>query len=75
MPSFDRLPKSELEAVVDYVIALSKRGELETQLVLEADPDSPEFDPETVKEIVDVVSESWDTAEFSEVMPLTPLRR
>ena len=72
MPSFARLPKEELEAVVDYVIALSKRGELETQLNFEADPDEPEFDPDIVKELVDSISDSWDSAEFAEVMPLTP---
>ncbi len=73
MPSFARLSPAELEAVTDYVIALSRRGELETQLVLEADPDEPEFDPEVVQEFIDAITESWKTAEYSEVMPLTPL--
>jgi len=73
MPSFARLPKADLEAVVDYVIALSKRGELESQLVQEADPDEPEIDPEIVQELVDYIAESWKSAHFTEVMPLTPL--
>lgn len=73
MPSFARLPKADLEAVVDYVIALSKRGELESQLVQEADPDEPEIDPEIVQELVDYIDESWEMAHFTEVMPLTPL--
>lgn len=72
MPSFARLSKTELDAVVDYVIALSRRGELEFLLLQEADPDDPEFDPDTVEELVDLVHEGWTMAEFAEVNPLTP---
>jgi len=72
MPSFARLSRPELEAVTDYVIALSKRGELEFQLVQEADPEEPEFDQEIVDELIEYIVDSWKQAEFQEVQPLTP---
>lgn len=34
MPSFERLKKGEIEAVVDYVLALTHRGELEEKLTI-----------------------------------------
>ena len=37
MPSFSLLAPKDLEAVVDYVLALTHRGELETQLAEEAE--------------------------------------
>ena len=37
MPDFKLLPQSEIEAVVDYVLFLSRRGELEEQLAALAD--------------------------------------
>ena len=36
MPSFSLLPPGDQEAVVDYVLTLTHRGELETQLADEA---------------------------------------
>lgn len=33
MPAFDRLPEQDLEAVVDYVVYLSIRGEVERRLI------------------------------------------
>jgi len=53
MPSFDRLPPSDLEAVVDYVLALTHRGELETLLALQADSDG-----ELTKETADELAQS-----------------
>ncbi len=73
MPSFARLSQAELEAVADYVIALSRRGELENLLVLEADPDEPEFDPEIVQEFVDQIAQDWKMADYNIVTPLTPM--
>jgi len=72
MPSFARLSKSDLSAVVDYVLVLTHRGELETLLVLEADPDEPAFDPEIVEEFIDDIKLQWNQAEYSIVSPLTP---
>lgn len=70
MPSFRLLAKKDLEAVVDYVIVLSQRGELEFQLANEADA-SEELDPEYVTEYVDDVGTSWKEAAASLTQPLT----
>ena len=71
MPAFNLLPAQDLEAVVDYVIMLSRRGELEEQLYLTADSEE-EIDPDYVQEdMVDFVIERWAEAEGSEVRPLT----
>ena len=37
MPSFALLPPKDLDAVVDYVLTLTHRGELESQLADEAE--------------------------------------
>jgi mono/diheme cytochrome c family protein len=71
MPNFRLLPKQEIEAVVDYVIVLAQRGELEYQLAIEAEA-SEELDPEYVPEVVEVVGTRWDDATHSLTQPLTP---
>jgi len=71
MPSFSLLPKKEVEAVVDYVLALAQRGELEFQLASEAEA-SDELDPEYVPEFVDDVVTRWKGAESSLTQPITP---
>lgn len=58
MPSFDRLPPRDLEAVVDYVLALTHRGELEMLLALQADSDG-ELTPETADELAQSVIDQW----------------
>ena len=70
MPSFNLHPDRELEALVDYVLLLSHRGELETRLALEADFEE-EVDPENVPDMVAEVLSLWDSAEKAEVHPLT----
>jgi mono/diheme cytochrome c family protein len=71
MPSFNLLPDKDIESVVDYVIVLAQRGELEYQLVMEAEA-SEELDPEYVPDIVDDVKYRWTNAEESLTQPLTP---
>ncbi|MEZ6060807.1 MAG: c-type cytochrome [Planctomycetaceae bacterium] len=71
MPSFSILPKEDIEAVVDYVMVLSQRGELELQLAMEADV-SEELDPEYVPEFVEDVVRRWNEAEADLTQPLTP---
>jgi mono/diheme cytochrome c family protein len=71
MPNFRLLPKKELEAVVDYVIVLAQRGELEMQLANEAES-SEELDPEYVPEFVTDVGTRWKEAQSSLTQPLTP---
>lgn len=72
MPSFALLPDKEIQALVDYVIALTRRGELEANLIATA-LDAEELDPEEVSgEIVPGVLNRWSQAEAAEVSPVTP---
>jgi mono/diheme cytochrome c family protein len=71
MPNFRLLPKKEVEAVVDYVLVLAQRGELEFQLANEAEA-SEELDPEYVPEFVTDVGTRWKEASHSLTQPLTP---
>ena len=71
MPSFKLLPQEEIDAVVDYVLALTRRGELEDQL-LELVEFEEAVDPELVQdESVPAVINKWLQAQGSEVSPLT----
>lgn len=71
MPAFNLLPKKDLEAVVDYVIILSQRGELEYQLAMEAKA-AEELDSELIPEFVDDVARRWNEAESTLTQPLSP---
>ncbi len=71
MPSFDLLPDKDIEAVVDYVLVLAQRGELEYQLATEAEI-SEELDPEYVPDFVEDVQTRWNGAEADLTQPLTP---
>jgi mono/diheme cytochrome c family protein len=72
MPSFDDLSPEDLEAVVDYVIFLSQRGELQNELVMMAQ-DEEELDPAYIDETVAGIVERWHEAQSKLVMPLTPM--
>ncbi len=71
MPAFNLLPSKDLEAVADYVLVLSQRGELEFQLATEAS-NSDELDPDYVPELVGDVRVRWSAAESGLTQPLTP---
>ena len=71
MPSFQLLPKKDIESVVDYVIVLSQRGELEYQLANEAEA-SEELFEEDIPDYVDTVAGHWKAAAISLTQPLTP---
>ncbi|MFM7243015.1 MAG: c-type cytochrome [Planctomycetaceae bacterium] len=74
MPAFRFLSDEESGAVLDYVQVLSARGQLEIDLIREATDELDEgddFDPETVAEYVQGISDSWDRAESELVRPLT----
>lgn len=71
MPNFRLLPRKEIEAVVDYVMVLAQRGELEFQVASEAEA-SEELDPEYVPELIEDVKTRWKEAELSLTQPLTP---
>lgn len=72
MPSFDLLPPSDLEAVTDYVLALTHRGELEAQL-----GDAVEFegtiDPAAVPGMVQTILDQWKEARSNVVNPRAPM--
>ena len=72
MPSFSLLPPGDLEAVVDYVLALTRRGELEAQLAEEAEFNDS-IEPARVPELVTAVLNSWDQARGQVVYPTTPM--
>jgi mono/diheme cytochrome c family protein len=71
MPSFRLLPKKDMEAVVDYVLVLSQRGELEFQLANEAEA-SEELLEEDIPDFVGAVGDRWNEAKHSLTQPLTP---
>ena len=70
MPSFKLLPKQELEAVVDYVLVLTHRGELEKSLAYELESEE-ELIEGVVPDAIDVIVNRWKTADNSIVYPLT----
>jgi mono/diheme cytochrome c family protein len=72
MPAFENLSPEDLNAVVDYVILLSQRGELEHELAALAEEEE-ELDPEFVQESVDSIRQKWAEANSELVMPVTPM--
>lgn len=72
MPSFKLFPRQDIEAVVDYVLVLTHRGELEEQLAVTADFDG-EIDPALVDdELVPIVLQKWADARQAVVTVATP---
>ena len=61
MPSFSRLPKKDLDAVVQYVLALTRRGELERLLAAYAESEG-ELDEDTTESLVESILEQWGDA-------------
>jgi len=59
MPSFRLMPKHDLDAVLEYVLALTHRGELEEQLALSADGEG-EVTDSMVSELSQGILESWN---------------
>ncbi|MEX2112719.1 MAG: c-type cytochrome [Pirellulales bacterium] len=72
MPSFSRLTKRELDAVVDYVLSLTRRGELEQLLAAHASSEG-ELDDETAQSLADVVTQRWTSARDEVVEPATKM--
>jgi mono/diheme cytochrome c family protein len=72
MPSFRRLPKHDLEAVIDYVLSLTHRGELEVQLAAQADSDG-EVTPEAAQELAEGIRDRWRGAEERVIEPLSKM--
>lgn len=75
MPSFRWLAEDELEAVIDYVMHLSMRGEVEKRLAIEAETelsDSDEITPDYFNEIVAEIRDSWVIPPENLVQAVTP---
>jgi len=70
MPSFKWLADEDREAVIDYVLMLTERGELENALVVEAENEE-ELAPDAVSDLVDYVRQRWAPGAVDEVNPLT----
>ncbi len=71
MPSFALLPAKDLDAVVDYVLTLTHRGELESQLADEAEFNES-LPSARVPELVATVMSRWNQARGQVVYPTTP---
>ena len=71
MPSFDRLSEEQLSAVVEYILALTYRGELERQLASYAYEDEELPDEEGLQETVDEILDAWEDSSSKLVMPAT----
>jgi len=72
MPAFNLLPPDELDAVVDYILALTHRGELEEQIFYTAEFDE-EVQPETVEtDHIPLVLDRWKSARADVILPQTP---
>jgi mono/diheme cytochrome c family protein len=69
MPAFDLLPEKDLEAVVDYVLVLTHRGELE--LLLAQEGDEGEISSAGTLGYVKSILRMWANAEQNKVHPRT----
>lgn len=72
MPSFSLLPPRELEEVVDYVLVLTHRGELEAQLAEEAEF-SDSIAPSKVPEFISTILGRWNQSRSQVVFPTTSM--
>ncbi|GIW92521.1 MAG: cytochrome c [Pirellulaceae bacterium] len=74
MPDFKFLPAEDLQPLVDYVIMLSIRGELESLLARVAADYGEEdtIEPEVIWEQADLLRAAWDNAALQLVLPVTP---
>jgi len=72
MPSFRLMPQEELDAVIDYVMHLTRRGELESLLADAAEFDGA-VDQKAVPGMMATVIGKWTTARGQVVSPLTPM--
>lgn len=70
MPAFSLLPEKDLQAVVDYVLVLTHRGELELLLAEEGDSEG-EIDPANTKSNVQSILRQWEAAKQHVIYPKT----
>jgi len=72
MPAFGLLSPGDVDAVVDYVLTLTHRGELEAELADEGEF-SDLIDSSRVPEIISKVLTRWNQAGSQVVYPITPM--
>ena len=72
MPSFRRLEKRDLEAVVDYVLVLTHRGELERMLAAQAASEG-ELTNEDADSFAENIVDQWRAAADQELEPATKM--
>ena len=78
MPAFPWLPDDDVQAVVDYVKALSYRGELEATVarIAELDYDADEeIDSFEFTDGATRIHDSWEKAAYQVVLPVTAQRK
>ena len=73
MPAFDILPERDLNAVVDYVLALARKGEFESRLVLEAESLGEPIASSDIPAIKESVLDRWKSAAGEVVIPRTTM--
>lgn len=73
MPSFDRLSDDDVDAVVEYVLALTYRGQFERELASYAFEDEELPDEEGMDELIAEILEPWQAAADQLVMPVTAM--
>ncbi len=71
MPSFDRFSEEQLNDVVEYILALTFRGELERQLAAYAYDDEELPDEEGLEETIDEILAAWEDSSSKIVLPVT----
>lgn len=72
MPSFALLSDDDIQSLVDYVLVLAMRGELEILLASEAESED-EIDPEVAAEYAESVAALWQAANGEVVLPDVPM--
>lgn len=73
MPAFDRLSNESVEALVDYVVYLSQRGQLERQLAQIAYDDGELPDEAYIQEVISGIVQPWRDSSSQIVMPRSPM--
>jgi mono/diheme cytochrome c family protein len=71
MPSFNLIMKDDLEAVVDYVLVLTHRGELASSLLYVAEVNNELTSDGVQSEAIDPLLAKWSNARASVILPMT----
>lgn len=69
MPPFRLLPEEEIQALTDYVIFLSTRGELERKILQAYDSEQTYPDQAAISEMLDGIEASWKEAADQSIKP------